>query len=95
MRGRHQASFSRLWDGFETDDAAKLARDVYYRELKQRGFKVRRFVLKNQLREWASFGVPDGRSCDVYMLDILSEPITEIDDGMGGRYRPGVILSVE
>ena len=22
------------------------------------------------------------------------QPITEIDDGMGGRYRPGVILSI-
>lgn len=28
-------------------------------------------------------------------LGRLNRPITEIDDGMGGTYRPGVILSAE
>lgn len=65
-----QKSFSTIWDGFETDAEAKSARDAEYRRLKAQGIKSRRWVLKNQVREYASFGVLDGRMCDVFMLDI-------------------------
>ena len=64
-----QKSFSTLLDGFTTDAEAKAARDSEYRLIRARGLRARRWVLKNQLRQYASFGVPDGRSCDVYMLD--------------------------
>ena len=64
-----QQSFSVLWSGYATDSDAKAARDAAYRILKSQGIKGKRWVLKNQSREYASFGVPDGRMCDVYMLD--------------------------
>lgn len=65
-----QYSFSTLWNGYASDAEAKAARDAKYRELKQSGVRAKRWVLKNQLKPYASFGVPDGRSCDVYMLDV-------------------------
>ena len=64
-----QRSFSTLWDGFESDTAAKAARDTFYRTLKSSGIKAKRFVLKHQIRQYSGFGQPDGRSCDVYMID--------------------------
>jgi len=64
-----QRSFSRLWDNFSTDMDAKSARDEFYRDLRGMGIKARRFVLKNQLKQYVSFGVPDGRSCDCYFVD--------------------------
>lgn len=65
-----QESFSQLWSGYETNEAAKAARDARYRELKAQGKNCKRWVLKNQLKQYESFGVPDGRMCDVYMLNI-------------------------
>ena len=61
-------SFSTVWDGYATDAEAKAARDAKYRELKAAGVKARRWVLKNQMRQYAGFGIPDGRSCNVYKL---------------------------
>ena len=69
----NQLSFSTLFDGHASDTEAKAARDKAYREAKALGFRAKRWVLKNQLRQYASFGVPDGRSCDVYMLDVWED----------------------
>ena len=68
-----QLSFSTLFDGFPTAQAAKQARDLAYVEAKKAGFNAHRWVLKNQLRQYKSFGVLDGRSCDVYMLDVWED----------------------
>ena len=66
----NQLSFSRLWDGYTSDVEAKRARDKKYKELILEGKRVKRWVLKNQMRSYASFGCPDGRSCDVYMINV-------------------------
>lgn len=70
-----QLSFSTTWTGHTTDAEAKAARDAKYRELKKdpNVLKVRRSVLKNQLRKWAGLGQPDGRVCDVYMIDYTTK----------------------
>lgn len=65
-----QLSYSRLWDGYATDAEAKAARDARYKAERRSGRQAHRWVLKNQLRKYASFGVEDGRSCDVFMLDV-------------------------
>ena len=70
---RTQESFSKLWDGFQTDKEAKQARDARYRELKKAGYQVRRWVLKDQLKKYDGFGQPNGGVCDVYMLNIRIE----------------------
>lgn len=67
----NQIGFSTLWDGFATDADAKSARDAKYRELKAQGHTVKRWVLRNQTKQYAGFGQPDGRSCDVYYVDVL------------------------
>lgn len=64
-----QVSFSTLWSGFETNEAAKAARDEFYRKLKVDGFTAMRSVLRGQIKQYASLGIPDGRMCDVYMID--------------------------
>lgn len=68
-----QLSFSTLWEGYETNEQAKAARDQKYHELRAQGIKAQRWVLKNQLKQYESFGVPDGRICDVFMLNILDQ----------------------
>lgn len=73
---RKQLSFSRLWPDhagrrYATDAEAKAARDMCYRIVRKEGCEARRWVLKNQLKQYESFGVPDGRSCDVFMLDVV------------------------
>ncbi len=67
-----QRSYSTLFgrDPYECATAAKAARDEHYRALRKVGIKARRWVLKDQLKPYESLGVPDGRMCDVYMLDI-------------------------
>ena len=76
-----QESYSRLWGSpsypasqynrpFRTDAAAKAARDERYRELKVRGVRSRRSVLRGQLRPYWSMGVPCNMVCDCYYLDI-------------------------
>jgi hypothetical protein len=66
---RVQKSFSTLWDGFATQAEAKAARDTEWKRLRASGWSAKRWVLKNQLKQYAGFGQPDGRSCDVYKLD--------------------------
>ena len=68
-----QLSFSTNWDNYATSAEAKAARDAKFRELRKTGKHCRRWVLKNQLRPYAGFGQPDGRICDVYMLDVYDD----------------------
>jgi hypothetical protein len=51
---------------------AKQKRDEEYQKLKAEGVQAKRWVLRGQLRKYKSFGVEDGRSRDVFMLDIFS-----------------------
>lgn len=75
-----QHAFSTLFGGpydraterfrpYGDDASAKAARDSAYRALKMDGYKVRRWTLRGQLRQYWSFGVPCGEGCNVYMLD--------------------------
>ncbi|KKK48005.1 hypothetical protein LCGC14_3149450 [marine sediment metagenome] len=63
-------NFSVIWEGYTTDADAKKARDARWRELKAQGIHATRTILPNQLRKWASFGVWDGRTCNVYSINI-------------------------
>lgn len=75
----NRKSFSVLWGSefnratednrpFATNAEAKAARDAYWRELKAKGIVGTRSVLKGQLRQYWSFGVECGESCDVYEI---------------------------
>ena len=66
-----QQTFSRLWDGYETDQAAKSARDARWKELRAEGKTAKRSVLKNQLKKYDGLGQPNGSSCDVYMVTVF------------------------
>lgn len=48
-------SFSRLWDGFETDKAALKARNAK----------------SNQLKKYDGFGQPNGGTCNVYYITVI------------------------
>lgn len=61
----NQRGFSTLWDGYETEAAAKQARDAEAKRLKAAGFIVKRTVLRGQVRE---YGERTG-ICNVYFLD--------------------------
>lgn len=50
---------------------AKQERDKKYRDLKNQGRNVKRFVLRNQLKKYAALGVEDGRVRDVYYIQII------------------------
>ena len=50
---------------------AKNDRDATYRKLKSEGVKCKRFVLRGQLKKYASFGKEDGRVRDVYYIQIF------------------------
>lgn len=67
MDGQTQISFDPL-DFGENHVAAKRARDIRYRYYKAQGVNVYRWTLRNQLRPYAGFGIPDGRIRDVYYL---------------------------
>ena len=64
----NQETFSRLWEGYETDKDAMRARNKRAKVLRATGRNVTCSTLRNQLRKYAGFGQPDGRSCSVYML---------------------------
>lgn len=66
-----QKTFSRLWDGYETDAEAKTARDSFWREQRAQGKTAKRSVLKNQLKKYDGLGQPNGSSCDVYMVTVF------------------------
>lgn len=63
-----QESFSRLWDGYESDEEAMQARALRKKELRQRGIDSHSFTLRNQLKKYDGLGQPNGQSCSVYML---------------------------
>lgn len=54
---------------FSTNAEAKAARDAAWRAMKKEGRSVSRSVLKGQLRQYWSFGVPCGIFCDVYEIN--------------------------
>jgi hypothetical protein len=64
-----QQSFSRLWDGYESDTAAMKARNRMANELRKKGYAVHCFTLRNQLKKYDGLGQPNGGICNVYMLD--------------------------
>jgi len=68
-----QEGFSTLWDGYASDAFAMTARNRRANELRSKGRKVRKWVLRNQLKKYESFSVPDGRSCNVYMVSYEEE----------------------
>lgn len=61
---------------------AKLDRDALYHKLRREGKQVKRSILRNQLRKYASFGVSDGRTRDIYYLHVY-EPKTITVPGPG------------
>ena len=80
-------SFSQLWGSddkpstknslaFGSDEQAKAARDAKAKELRARfadnhTVKVRKSSLRSQLREWWDWQVPCGRSCSVYIVELI------------------------
>ena len=56
---------------FATDAEAKAARDAHWKQLRKQGIRCERWVLKNQLRKYWSFGIDCGQSCTVYMIDVF------------------------
>lgn len=52
----NQQFFSVLWDGYESDKAARRARDTEARRLRTAGHRVLCGVLRNQTRKYAGFG---------------------------------------
>jgi len=61
-------TFSRLWDNYSTDKDALKARNREAKRLREQGFYVDCFTMRNQLKPYSSYGVADGRSCTVYCL---------------------------
>lgn len=71
--GRVEYSF---WGNveYDTNEAAKAARDLLARELRtQTGTVGRKWVLRNQLRPYAGLGESDGRSGHVYKLTVTPD----------------------
>ena len=74
----HTESFSRLWDGYATDEEARVARDERYFRLTAQvpgtpGMHVRRMVLKDQCKKYDGFGKYNGGVCDVFQI-VVEEP---------------------
>ena len=65
-----QLSFSTLWDGYESNEQAKQARNVKLKQLRRDGCSCTSWVLVNQTKQYHCIGMPDGRSCNVYMITI-------------------------
>lgn len=64
-----QESYSRLWNGYETDKAAIAARNKRAKELRKEGYKVSCSRLTDQLKKYDGFGIPNGGVCHVYYLN--------------------------
>jgi hypothetical protein len=65
-----QESFSTIWHNYASNKEAMQARNKRAKELRDKGWEVSCWTLPNQTREYASLGVPDGRVCNVYMIDV-------------------------
>ena len=63
-----QRSFDPLEYGSRQE--AIEAKNQEAKRLRKKGYRVRSFILKNQLRKYSSFGCPDGKVRDVFMIDI-------------------------
>lgn len=70
LSGRYEFS---VWGNIDTatNEEAKALRNAKAKELRARGCKVRQWVLRNQLRQYAGFGQPDGRVGHVYYVTVL------------------------
>jgi hypothetical protein len=66
-----QVSFDPL--DYTSGEAAKKARDEYYRDCKKDGKEAKRWVLRGQLQKYSSYGVEDGRVRDVYYVSVYTE----------------------
>lgn len=66
----------RAFDPFDygTPTAAKRARDVFWRELRTRGVRARRWTLPGQLEPWAGLGRPGRGIRTVYLVDWQENP---------------------
>ena len=73
-----QVSFDPLNFG-EDHSAALKARNAEMRRLRKEGKQVRGWTLAGQLRPYASFGVPDGRVRNIYMLNIEESSYDFVD----------------
>ena len=65
-----QRSYSRLWSGYESDEEAKKARSADAKLFRKEGHTVRLYTLRDQLKKYDGFGIPNGGVCNVYCLDI-------------------------
>jgi len=65
-----QESFSRLWDGFESDKAALKARNKRAKELRAKGDKAICWTLPNQEKKYDGLGQYNGSVCNVYMINV-------------------------
>ena len=72
-----QTSFSRLWNGYETDAEARAARNEYAKLVRVRGLLVRCWTLRDQVRQYTGLNRPDGCRCNVYVANVY----TREDDG--------------
>lgn len=68
--GSNEERATENWTPFPTDEAARRYRDEMYMLLRKQGKKARRWTMKNQIRQYWSFGVPCGDCCNVYHLTI-------------------------
>jgi hypothetical protein len=59
---------SENWRPVHTDAEARKLRDAHWRQLRKEGRDVSRSVLKGQLRQYWTLGVPCGITCDVYEI---------------------------
>jgi len=65
-----QERFSRLWQGYETNKGAMLARNKRFKELKAKGCRVTKWTLPNQLRKHCGSDEPENQTCSVYGITI-------------------------
>ena len=70
MRFRDRIQYS-YWGNIDypSNEDAKKARDAKAKEKRAAGYRVRCSILRNQLRPYAGYGIPDGRIGNVYILD--------------------------
>jgi hypothetical protein len=69
-----QWTFTTLYDEYPTDKDALKARDTTLRDLRRNGYTARGFTLRNQMRQYAGLGQPDGRVGPVYGINIYERP---------------------
>lgn len=68
--GSPSVKSTETWRPFKSDEDAKLARDLRYRELRKKGYKATRSSLRGQVRKYWSMGVDCGECCTVYYIEV-------------------------